>query len=257
MKLVAFRTPPDHTYVDAPTPVSVALVPEQTAAELLVAVTVGNTLTVIVFVAVFIQPFASVPVTVYVAVDVGMKLVAFRTPPDHTYVDAPTPVSVALVPEQTAAALLVAVTVGNALTVIVFVAVFIQPFASVPVTVYVAVDVGMKLVAFRTPPDHTYVDAPTPVSVALVPEQTAAELLVAVTVGNTLTVIVSVVEDAHCVEGLKVYVVVAKLLRAGDQFPEIPLVETVGKGASVCPTQIGLTELNIGVVILLQYVIRT
>jgi hypothetical protein len=64
MKLVAFRTPPDHTYVDAPTPVSVALVPEQTAAALLVAVTVGNTLTVIVFVAVFIQPFASVPVTV-------------------------------------------------------------------------------------------------------------------------------------------------------------------------------------------------
>jgi hypothetical protein len=122
----------------------------------------------------------------------------------------------------------------------------------VPVTVYVAVDVGMKLVAFRTPPDHTYVDAPTPASVTLVPEQTAEALLVAVTVGNALTVIVSVVEDAHCVEGLKVYVVVAKLLRAGDQFPEIPLVETVGKGASVCPTQIGLTELNIGVVILLQ-----
>jgi hypothetical protein len=35
---------------------------------------------------------------------------------------------------------------------------------------------------------------------------------------------------AHCPpDGVKVYVVVAKLLIAGDQVPDIPLVDDVGK----------------------------
>ena len=47
-----------------------------------------------------------------------------------------------------------AVTVGNALTVIVLVAVFVQPAAFVPVTVYVVVAVGTKLIPLVTPPVH-------------------------------------------------------------------------------------------------------
>ena len=45
-----------------------------------------------------------------------------------------------------------AVTTGKAFTVIVLVAVFTHPFASVPVTVYVVVVVGAKAVPFVTPP---------------------------------------------------------------------------------------------------------
>jgi hypothetical protein len=48
----------------------------------------------------------------------------------------------------------VAVTVGNAFTVMIVVAVFVQPAAFVPVTVYVVVAVGMKLTPFVTPPLH-------------------------------------------------------------------------------------------------------
>ena len=64
-----------------------------------------------------------------------------------------------------------------------------------------------------------------------------------------LTVIVKVVELAHCpAVGKKVYSVVCKLFNAGDQVPEIPLVEIVGKADNVCPLQIGLTEVKVGVI---------
>ena len=49
-------------------------------------------------------------------------------------------------------ALALAVTVGNRLTEIVVVAVFVQPAALVPVTVYVVVVVGIKLIPLLTPP---------------------------------------------------------------------------------------------------------
>ena len=48
----------------------------------------------------------------------------------------------------------VAVTVGNAFTVIILLAVFTQPLASVPVTVYVVVVVGANAVPLVTPPLH-------------------------------------------------------------------------------------------------------
>ena len=64
-----------------------------------------------------------------------MKGTVFVTPPDQEYDAAPPPVSVTLAPAQTAAAVLVAVTIGSEFTVIVLVVVFVQPFELVPVTV--------------------------------------------------------------------------------------------------------------------------
>ncbi len=58
------------------------------------------------------------------------------------YVDAPLAVRVVELPAQIVALDVVVDTVGAALTVIVRVDVFVHPFAPVPVTMYVVVDVG-------------------------------------------------------------------------------------------------------------------
>ena len=48
-------------------------------------------------------------------------------------------------------------------------------------------------------------------------------------VGSGLTVTVIVVVFAHCPDdGVKVYIVVAWVFKAGDQVPVIPFVEVVG-----------------------------
>ncbi len=57
-----------------------------------------------------------------------------------------------LEPAQTVDAVEFAVTVGNEFTVIVLVAVLMQPFPSVPVTVYVEVPEGTNETPFVTPP---------------------------------------------------------------------------------------------------------
>ena len=63
-----------------------------------------------------------------------------------------------------------------------------------------------------------------------------------------VTVMVNVVVDAHCPEvGVKVQVVVAVLFKAGDQLPVTPLVDVVGRAASVCPLQMGATAAKAGV----------
>jgi hypothetical protein len=63
------------------------------------------------------------------------------------------------------------------------------------------------------------------------------------------TVIVKVVNVAHSpAVGVKVYVVVAKLFKAGDQVPVIPLVEVVGKADKGLPEQIAGTTAKIGVI---------
>jgi hypothetical protein len=50
------------------------------------------------------------------------------------------------------------------------------------------------------------------------------------------TMVIVVVTSQFAVElGVKVYVVVALLFNAGDQVPEIPLFEVVGKAANVPP----------------------
>ena len=79
------------------------------------------------------------------------------------------------------------------------------------------------------------------------PEQIGAT---AVKVGVTcgLTVMVKVVVVAHCPAlGVKVYVVVAVLLSAGDHIPVIPLFDVVGNAAKVAPEQMGATAVKVGV----------
>jgi hypothetical protein len=61
----------------------------------------------------------------------------------------------------------------------------------------------------------------------------------------TVTDIVAVVAQVPAV-GVKVYVVVDVLLTAGDQVPEILLLEVVGS-VNVSPLQIGATCVNVGV----------
>lgn len=83
------------------------------------------------------QPLAAVPVTVYVVVVVGETVTGEpdSDPGIHAYVAAPVAVSVVELPVQIEALEAVAVTVGEAFTVMRRVDVFVQPLASVPVTV--------------------------------------------------------------------------------------------------------------------------
>jgi len=79
------------------------------------------------------------------------------------------------------------------------------------------------------------------------PEQIGATAAkVGVTFG--FTVMVKVVVVAHCpAVGVKVYVVVAVLFKAGVQVPIIPLVDVVGKADKAAPEQIGATAVKVGV----------
>jgi len=45
-------------------------------------------------------------------------------------------------------------------------------------------------------------------------------------------------------------------LSAGDQVPVIPLLDVVGKGASVAPEQMGATALNVGVTLGLTTIVN-
>ena len=88
------------------------------------------------------------------------------------------------------------------------------------------------------------------------PEQMGATALnVGVTFG--LTVIVKVVVVAHWpAVGVKVYVVVAVLFKAGDQVPVMPLLDVVGNALRVAPEQIGATALNVGVTFGLTVIVK-
>ena len=62
------------------------------------------------------------------------------------------------------------------------------------------------------------------------------------------TVIVTVTGSAHSpTSGVKVYVVVVVLSKAGDQEPGIPLLEIVGNGDKGLPEHIGVTAGKVGV----------
>ena len=65
-------------------------------------------------------------------------------------------------------------------------------------------------------------------------------------VGFTIIVKVVVVAQSPAV-GVKVYVVVTVLFKAGDQLPVIPFVEVVGRAAKVAPEHIGDTALKVGI----------
>jgi hypothetical protein len=54
---------------------------------------------------------------------------------------------------------------------------------------------------------------------------------------------------------VKVYVVVAVLLIAGDHVPVIPLLDVVGNAANVAPEQIAATCVNVGVTIGLTVIV--
>ena len=90
----------------------------------------------IVRVAVFVQPFAPVPVTVYVVVVAGetVTVAVVKFPGIHTYDAPPFAVMLVLLPEQIVPPVVVVVIVGEGLTVIVRVAVPVQA-PLVPVTV--------------------------------------------------------------------------------------------------------------------------
>jgi hypothetical protein len=113
--------------------------------------TVGRGLTIIVRVAVLVQPVAVVvPVTVYVVVATGDTVIAAVVIPPgcQLYVLALAAVMVVDPPIQMAEELTLVVTFGNGFTIIVRVAVLVQPVAVVvPVTVYVVVAAGETVIA--------------------------------------------------------------------------------------------------------------
>ena len=92
----------------------------------------------------FSQPFKSVPVTVYVAVEEGLNPTPSLTPSDQEYEVAPPPVRVTDVPAHTVLADEFAVTVGVGLTVITTVCGLLQSPLSL-ITVYVVVAVGLAI----------------------------------------------------------------------------------------------------------------
>jgi hypothetical protein len=114
--------------------------------------TVGFGFTVTVTDVVPVQPNDE-PVTVYVVVDPGLTFcVAFK--PRlwlHEYESAPEAVIVAEPPGQIDGAAGETLTVGFGLTVIVILAVFVHPFAPVPVTTYVVVARGVTFLLEPAP----------------------------------------------------------------------------------------------------------
>ena len=105
----------------------------------------------------------------------------------------PLAVKVAEEPKQIAAELTVVVLV-EVLTVTIEVAVLVQPFKSVPVTVYVIVLVGLAVTlepvtVFKfVAGDHVYVLAPKAFNIVDVPEQIVEEVAVTVGFGKIVTV---------------------------------------------------------------------
>jgi hypothetical protein len=124
-------------YEDAPDAVNVALAAEHIKKLGVKIVTFGAALTVIVCVVVFVQPFVAVPITVYVVVVNGETVIVApdKFPGIQLYEDAPLAVIEVLFPAQIVPDVVVVVTVGIGFTDIVLIAVFVQPFIPVPVTV--------------------------------------------------------------------------------------------------------------------------
>jgi hypothetical protein len=115
------------------------------------AVMVGSGFIVTVTLFVFVQPLASVPVTVYVVVVVGLAEtivpVVGDNPVegDHMYEDPPVAVSDVDCPIQRKGAVGFIDMVGFGLTVTVTDALLVHPIPSVPVTVYIVVEVGFAV----------------------------------------------------------------------------------------------------------------
>jgi len=126
------------------------LSPRQISSGVAVAVIFGKGWTVTVTSAVPMQPSIVVPVTEYVVVDVGLT-VTFELVPNPSDqlnvvpVISELTVNSELSPRQISAGIAVAVIFGKGWTVTVISPVPVQPSAVVPVTEYVAVDVGLTV----------------------------------------------------------------------------------------------------------------
>ena len=124
------------------------LPPWQAVGGLAVTVTLGKGRTVSVSVDVFVQPFASIVVTVYVVVVVG-KAVGFAevvllnpVAGVHEYVIPPVALSALAAPSQMVEGVALNCRLGKGFIVSVRVVELEQPLASVTKTVYVVVAVG-------------------------------------------------------------------------------------------------------------------
>ena len=133
--ILAVVCPPVQLYVEPPDAVSVTTEPRHIVEDGLVLIVMVGVGIVISCVALLLQPFALVPVTVYVVFTVGITIILVVVCPDvQRYVAAPDTVSVAMLPLQIVEeGLTLMLVVGNGLTAITCVAVFVQPFE--PVTV--------------------------------------------------------------------------------------------------------------------------
>ena len=172
----AVVAPVFHKYVVAPLAVIVADCPPQILVEF--AVTEGGGFIVINCVAVFVHPFAAVPVTVYVVVEVGLtEILAVDPPVFQLYVFAPEAVIVVDCPLQIAVLVAEVLTVGGAEIPIATVAVVFGQPEAVPVTVYVVGLVGLAVTTAPVVPlspvfgAQEYVPEPLAVKVAELPEQ--------------------------------------------------------------------------------------
>jgi len=132
-----FKTPPVQTKLPAPTPIKLTGDPLQTVSlGAIVKLTAGIGFTVMVMDALSIHPVPFVPITVYVLVVAGIKFTPFTTPLFQLYEVAPVPESETDDPIQMEAPGEEMIpTLGAVITFTVAIAVFVQPFKSVPVTV--------------------------------------------------------------------------------------------------------------------------
>ena len=79
------------------------------------------------------------------------------------------------------------------------------------------------------------------------PEQ-MAETASKVGVTDGFTVMVNAAVVAHCpADGVKVYIFVCVLSKAGDQLPVMPFFEVIGSGFNPSPAQIAETASKVGV----------
>ena len=167
------------------------------------------------------HPFTSVPVIVYVVVDDGFAVtvepvVALNPVAGlHVYVDAPLALRVAVCCPTQIGGGVGTITTGRGFTVTVTCVDAVHPFISVPVIVYVVVEVGFAVtdepvVALNPVAGlHVYVDAPLAFSVVVCCPIQIAGGVGTITIGRGFTVTVTCADAVHPFEvPVTVYVVV-------------------------------------------------
>jgi hypothetical protein len=147
---------------------------------------------------------------------------------DQIYELAPEADKVVFEPMQIAALELLAVTIIP-VTLIATASVEEHPFTSVPVSVYVVADegeaTGFEIVELLNDPDgvQTYVNAPEPFKVVLPPGQILASIP-ALTIGNGLTVMVTLSEEEQPFPSVPVTVYVVVVVAVDIGFGAVELL---------------------------------